>query len=52
MNFTYDVFDISNDEKFKKENLIANNNVISAIFLLDKKVDAKEFLNKGYSFIF
>ena len=46
LNFTYDVFDISNDEKFNKENLIANNNVTSAIFLLDQKVDAEEFLQR------
>ena len=46
LNFTYDVFDISNDEKFNKENLISNNNVTSAIFLLDQKVDAEEFLQR------
>ena len=35
LNFTYDVFDISNDEKFNKENLVISKNVTSAIFLLD-----------------
>ena len=46
LNFTYDVFDISNDEKFNKENLISNNNITSAIFLLDQKVDPEEFLQR------
>lgn len=46
LNFTYDVFDISNDEKFNKENLISNKNITSAIFLLDQKVDPEEFLQR------
>lgn len=46
LNFTYDVFDISNDEKFNKENLVISKNVTSAIFLLDQKVDALEFLER------
>lgn len=46
LNFTYDVFDISNDEKFNKENLVISQNVTSAIFLLDQKVDALEFLER------
>ena len=46
LNFTYDVFDISNDEKFNKENLVISKNITSAIFLLDQKVDALEFLER------
>lgn len=46
LNFTYDVFDISNDEQFNKENLISNKNITSAIFLLDQKVDPEEFLQR------
>lgn len=44
LNFKYDVFDINND--FSKEDLINNNNVTSAIFLLDQKIDAIEFLER------
>ncbi|MDR3594822.1 hypothetical protein [Clostridium sp.] len=46
MNFTYDVFDISNDEKLEKNKLIDIKNVTSAIFLLDQKMDAAEFLER------
>ena len=46
LNFTYDIVDISNDERFNKENLILSKNVTSAIFLLDQKVDALEFLER------
>ncbi|MGL5084565.1 MAG: Rpn family recombination-promoting nuclease/putative transposase [Clostridium sp.] len=44
INFNYDVFDINND--FTKEELIKNKNVTSAIFLLDQKIDAFEFLQR------
>ena len=46
LNFTYDVFDISNDNRFEKDKLISLNNVTSAIFLLDQKMDALEFLER------
>ena len=44
LNFTYDVFDISNDEKLEKNKLIDIRNVTAAIFLLDQKMDELEFL--------
>lgn len=44
INFKYDVFDINND--FTKEDLIKSKNVTSAIFLLDQKIDAFEFLQR------
>ena len=46
LNFTYDVFDISNDEKLEKNKLIDIRNVTAAIFLLDQKMDALEFLER------
>lgn len=46
LNFTYDVFDISNDENLEKSKLIDIKNVTSAIFLLDQKIDALEFLER------
>ena len=46
LNFKYDVFDISNDEIFTKDKLIESKNVTSAIFLLDQKMDALEFLHR------
>ena len=46
LNFTYDAFDISNDEKFNKEELLISKNVQAAIFLLEKTGDALEFLEK------
>lgn len=44
LNFKYDVIDINND--FTKADLVKNKNVSSAIFLLDQKVNAVEFLNR------
>lgn len=44
LNFKYDVFDVNHD--FTKEDLVNSQNVTSAIFLLDQKVDALEFLNR------
>ena len=46
LNFTYDVFDISNDKRFEKDKLVASQNVTSAIFLLDQKMDALELLER------
>lgn len=46
LNFEYNIFDISNDEKLTKDNLIELKNVTSAIFLLDQKIDALEFLQR------
>ncbi|MGL5650030.1 MAG: Rpn family recombination-promoting nuclease/putative transposase [Clostridium sp.] len=44
LNFTYDIFDINNG--FTKEELLEQKNVTSAIFLLDQKITAIEFLNR------
>ena len=44
LNFSYDVVDVNND--FTKEELIDNKNVTAAIFLLDQKIDALEFLQR------
>ena len=46
IDFKYDVLDISNDEQYAKDKLIARKNVTSAIFLLDQKMDAMEFLER------
>ena len=46
LNFEYDIFDISNDEKLNKDALIDLKNVTAAIFLLDQKMDAIEFLER------
>ncbi len=46
LNFEYDIFDISNDEKLSKDKLVDLKNVTSAIFLLDQKMDAVEFLER------
>ncbi len=46
LNFEYDVFDINNDKKLTKEKLIDLKNVTAAIFLLDQKMDAMEFLER------
>lgn len=46
INFEYDIFDISNDEKLNKDKLIDLKNITSAIFLLDQKMDALEFLER------
>jgi hypothetical protein len=44
IDFKYSVFDINN--KFTKEQLIEYKNITSAIFLLDQKIDAKEFIER------
>lgn len=44
LNFTYDIIDINNG--FKKEDLVKNKNVTSAIFLLDQKITPIEFLER------
>lgn len=44
LNFNYDVFDVNHD--FTKKELIDSKNVTSAIFLLDQKIDALEFLQR------
>ncbi|MEG1411706.1 MAG: hypothetical protein RSD36_17875 [Terrisporobacter sp.] len=40
----YEVFDVNND--FSKEELLESKNVTAAIFLLDQKIDAIEFLQR------
>jgi len=42
VNFKYKLFDINHE--YTKKELIKNNNITSAIFLLDQKVDPLEFL--------
>jgi hypothetical protein len=42
VNFKYELFDINHE--YTKEELIKNNNITSAIFLLDQKVEPLEFL--------
>lgn len=44
LNFKYDLFDINND--YTKEQLMNSKNVTAAIFLLDQKIDALEFLQR------
>lgn len=44
IDFKYSVFDVNN--KFTKEQLIEYKNITSAIFLLDQKIDAKEFIER------
>lgn len=44
LNFTYDIFDVNNG--FTKEELLEHKNVTSAIFLLDQKITAMEFMNR------
>lgn len=44
INFSYDIIDVNND--LKKEELMKNKNVSSAIFLLDQKMDLMEFFNR------
>ena len=46
LNFKYDIFDISNDKKFKKEKLLENKTITSIIFLLDQKLNPREFLER------
>lgn len=44
VNFRYELFDVNH--QYTKEDLIRNNNITSAIFLLDQKVDPLEFFNR------
>ncbi|SHH49671.1 hypothetical protein [Clostridium grantii] len=44
MDFEYSIFDVNN--KYNKEDLIRNKNITSAIFLLDQKIDAEEFIER------
>ena len=44
VNFKYELFDVNH--QYTKEDLIKNNNITSAIFLLDQKVEPLEFLNR------
>lgn len=44
VNFKYELFDVNH--QYTKADLIKNNNITSAIFLLDQKVDPLEFLNR------
>jgi hypothetical protein len=44
IDFRYDLFDVNN--KFSKEDLIKNKSITSAIFLLDQKVEPREFLDR------
>lgn len=44
VNFKYELFDINHE--YIKEELIKNNNITSAIFLLDQKVDPLEFMDR------
>jgi hypothetical protein len=44
IDFRYDLFDVNN--KFSKEDLIKNKSITSAIFLLDQKIEPREFLDR------
>ncbi|MPQ43547.1 Rpn family recombination-promoting nuclease/putative transposase [Clostridium tarantellae] len=44
IDFKYDLFDVNN--KFSKEDLLKSKSMTSAIFLLDQKIDALEFLER------
>jgi predicted transposase/invertase (TIGR01784 family) len=44
IDFEYSIFDVNN--KYTKEDLIKNKNITSAIFLLDQKIDAEEFIER------
>ncbi|BCZ45840.1 transposase [Clostridium gelidum] len=44
VNFKYELFDVNH--QYTKEELIGNNNISSAIFLLDQKVEPLEFFNR------
>ncbi len=44
IDFKYSLVDVNNN--YSKEELIENNSITSAIFLLDQKIDAEEFLNR------
>ena len=44
IDFRYNLFDVNN--KYFKKELIENKSITSAIFLLDQKIDPKEFLDR------
>lgn len=44
IDFKYNLFDVNN--KYSKEELINNKGITSAIFLLDQKIEPKEFLDR------
>ena len=44
VNFKYELFDVNH--QYTKEELIKNNSITSAIFLLDQKVEALEFMDR------
>ena len=44
VNFKYELFDVNH--QYTKEELIKNNSITSAIFLLDQKVEALEFMSR------
>jgi predicted transposase/invertase (TIGR01784 family) len=44
VDFKYNLFDVNN--KYSKEELIKNKGITSAIFLLDQKIEPKEFLDR------
>lgn len=44
IDFKYDLFDVNN--KYSKEELVKNKSITSAIFLLDQKIEPKEFLDR------
>ena len=44
VNFKYELFDVNHE--YTKDQLIKNNNITSAIFLLDQKVEPLEFLDR------
>lgn len=44
VDFKYNLFDVNN--KYLKEELVKNKSITSAIFLLDQKIDPKEFLDR------
>ncbi|MGL5068972.1 MAG: Rpn family recombination-promoting nuclease/putative transposase [Sarcina sp.] len=49
LNFTYDIFDVNNG--FTKEELLEKKDATSAIFLLDQKIKAEEFLGRIASIV-
>ncbi|MCH5138552.1 transposase, partial [Clostridiaceae bacterium UIB06] len=44
IDFKYNLFDVNN--KYSKEELIKNKSITSTIFLLDQKVEPREFLDR------
>ncbi|MEG2198109.1 MAG: hypothetical protein RSC14_12700 [Niameybacter sp.] len=44
MNFEYVLINVNG---YSKETLVEIENIVSAIFLLDQKVDAEEFIKRG-----